>query len=65
MCHALMNNRAKKEGETGRAINKREKGNVDESRGNDAPGTIFASRIAGNGSTVPRRKGGRRRSETD
>lgn len=33
--------------------------NVDESRGNDAPGTIFASRIAGNGSTVPRRKSGR------
>lgn len=26
---------------------------------NDTPGTIFASRIAGNGSTVPRKKSGR------
>ena len=28
-------------------------------RNNDAPGTIFAFRIAGNDSTVPRRKSGR------
>lgn len=45
-------------GEERRAINIREKA-LSTNRNNDAPGTIFASRIAGNGSTVPRRKSGR------
>jgi len=55
MCHALMNNRARKKGEKDRAINIREKAN----RNNDAPGTIFASRIVETSSTVPQRKSGR------
>jgi len=58
VCHALMNNRARKKGEKDRAINIREKANAMK-RNNDAPGTIFASRIARTSSTVPQRKSGR------